>query len=72
MTSNLSEILSQVLWSVETISNRFKPITSPQDFSSSDAGLEKLDAICIQLIESSVKSGPWWMNLDRITVVHWV
>jgi uncharacterized protein with HEPN domain len=44
------EILSQVLWSAETISRRFKPITSPQDFLSSDAGLEKLDAICMQLI----------------------
>jgi hypothetical protein len=39
------EILSQVLWSAETISRRFKPITSPQDFLSSDAGLERLDAI---------------------------
>ena len=57
----IREILRQILWSAETIVKRFEPITSPQDFSDSDAGLEKLDAICMQLIAigESVK------HLDR-------
>ena len=42
------EILHQILWSAETIARRFEPVTSAQDFLASDAGLEKLDAICMQ------------------------
>jgi uncharacterized protein with HEPN domain len=57
------EILSQVLWSAETIARRFKPITSPQDFLRSDAGLEKLDAICMQLITI----GESTKHLDKVT-----
>ena len=57
------EILRQILWSAETISKRFEPITSPQEFLASDARLEKLDAICMQLIAigESVK------HLDKVT-----
>ena len=57
------EILSQILWSAETIAKRFAPITSPNDFITSDEGMEKLDAICMQLIAlgESVK------NLDKVT-----
>jgi uncharacterized protein with HEPN domain len=57
------EILRQILWSAETISKRFQPITSAQEFLASDAGLEKLDAICMQLIAigESVK------HLDKVT-----
>jgi uncharacterized protein with HEPN domain len=57
------EILRQILWSAETIAKRFEPITLPQDFLVSDAGLEKLDAICMQLIAigESVK------HLDKVT-----
>ncbi len=44
------EILEQILWSVRTISRRFAPITSVDDFVASDEGLEKLDAICMQLL----------------------
>jgi uncharacterized protein with HEPN domain len=57
------EILRQILWSAETIGNRFAPILSPDDFTTSDAGMEKLDAICMQLIAlgESIKS------LDRST-----
>ncbi len=44
------EILRQILWSTQTISRRFAPITSPDDFLDSEAGMEKLDAICMQLI----------------------
>lgn len=57
------EILSQILWSAETVAKRFAPVTSANDFTASDEGLEKLDAICMQLITlgESVK------NLDRVT-----
>jgi uncharacterized protein with HEPN domain len=57
------EILRQILWSTRTILERFKPIRSPDDFTATDEGLEKLDAICMQLIAigESVK------NLDKVT-----
>ena len=57
------EILRQILWSAETIAKRFEPIRSPQEFVLSDAGLEKLDAICMQhiAIGESVK------HLDKVT-----
>jgi len=57
------EILRQILWSAETIARRFEPIKSPQDLATSDMGLEKLDAICMQLIAigESVK------HLDKVT-----
>lgn len=44
------EILEQVLWSVRTVSRRFALIQSPDNFMISDEGLEKLDAICMQLL----------------------
>lgn len=57
------EILDQILLSTRTIARRFAPISSPGDFVASEAGLEKLDAICMQLIAigESVK------HLDRVT-----
>jgi uncharacterized protein with HEPN domain len=59
----VEEILRQILWSARTIANRFEPITSTDEFLDSEEGLEKLDAICMQLIAigESVK------NLDRVT-----
>jgi len=59
----VTEILRQILWSTQIIARRFEPIASPQDFLDSELGLEKLDAICMQLIAigESVK------HLDRIT-----
>ena len=39
------EILRRIYGSIEIIIKRFKPIISPDDFTYSDAGLEKLDAI---------------------------
>jgi len=44
------EILRQILWSARTVLRRFAPVESPADLLASDAGLEKLDAICMQLI----------------------
>jgi len=57
------EILRQILGAAQTITKRFVPITSPEDFVISEAGLEKLDAICMQLIAigESVK------HLDKVT-----
>ena len=57
------EILRQMLWSVQTVSKRFEPINSPDDFTASDDGLEKRDAICMQLIAI----GESVQNLDRVT-----
>lgn len=57
------EILRQILQATQTIARRFGRIKSPADFTTSDEGMEKLDAICMQLIAigESVK------HLDRIT-----
>lgn len=62
-TSLAIEIVHQILWSTRTIRQRFEPVKSPNDFHESDAGLEKFDAICMQLIAigESVK------NLDKVT-----
>ena len=59
----IQEILRQVLWSAQTIKKRCEPIKSPEDFTASEEGLEKLDAICMQLIAigESVK------NVDKVT-----
>ena len=57
------EILRQILWSAQTVAKRFASIASPEDFVTSEEGLEKLDAICMQLIAvgENVK------NLDKVT-----
>lgn len=56
-------ILGQVLTATRTVSRRFASIRSSEDFVSSEAGLEKLDAICMQLIAigESIK------QVDRLT-----
>ena len=56
-------ILGQILQSIETIRDRFEPVTASAYFTSSPQGMEKLDAICMQLIAigESIK------NLDKIT-----
>jgi uncharacterized protein with HEPN domain len=57
------EILTQIHGAAEKILRRFESIGSVEDFTNSEAGMEKLDAICMQLIAigESVK------NLDKIT-----
>lgn len=59
----VKEILHQILNSARIIAKRFAPITSPEDFYATETGLEKLDAICMQLIAigENVK------RLDKIT-----
>ena len=44
------EILKQILEALKKIEKRFRPITSPEKFTNSDVGMEKLDSICMQLI----------------------
>ena len=57
------EILRQIHGATQTIRRRLQRIESPLDFTGSDEGMEKLDAICMQLIAigESVK------NLDKVT-----
>ena len=57
------EILSQILRSTQIILKRFEPIQSADDFTNSDSGMEKLDAICMQLIAI----GESLKNLDKVT-----
>ncbi len=56
------EILSQIQSSIERVLNRFKPVFSVSYFLDSEAGLEKLDAICMQLIAI----GENLKNLDKV------
>jgi len=57
------EILEQIYHSTEKIQKRFEPISSPDDFTHSAEGQEKLDAICMQLITI----GESLKNLDKVT-----
>lgn len=56
-------ILEQIHTSTQIILDRFKPVHSVDDFTGSPAGMEKLDAICMQLITL----GESLKNLDKIT-----
>jgi hypothetical protein len=57
------EILTQIHHATQTVLERFAPIKSADDFTSSDSGMEKLDSICMQLISI----GEGLKNLDKIT-----
>ena len=57
------DLLSKIYQSTQTILKRFKPIRSADDFIDTEEGLEKLDAICMQLITI----GESLKNLDKIT-----
>jgi uncharacterized protein with HEPN domain len=52
-----------MLKSTRTILRRFAPISAPADFAASDEGLDRLDAICMQLIAL----GEATKNLDKVT-----
>jgi uncharacterized protein with HEPN domain len=56
------EILKQILAAVERILRRFEPVESMDWFLDSEEGLEKLDAICMQLIAI----GESLKNLDKV------
>lgn len=57
------DVLREILAATQTVARRFAPVRSVDDFVQSEAGLEKLDAICMQLIAigESIK------RLDKIT-----
>jgi uncharacterized protein with HEPN domain len=57
------EILEQIGNATQRIQRRFEPIRSADDFTNSEAGVEKLDSICMQLIAV----GESLKNLDRMT-----
>jgi uncharacterized protein with HEPN domain len=57
------EILEQIRDAIQIIQRRFVPIRSADDFTNSEGGVEKLDAICMQLIAV----GESLKNLDKIT-----
>ena len=44
------EILRQIEEAAQKIINRFLIINVPDDFTDSQAGMEKMDAICMMLI----------------------
>lgn len=46
----LIEVLRQVHQACRVVSERFKPVKAVDDFTGSPGGMEKLDAICMQLI----------------------
>jgi len=56
------EILSQILHATERILLRFSSVSSTAFFLDSEEGLEKLDAICMQLIAI----GESLKNLDKV------
>ncbi len=59
----LVELLDQILVAAQRIARRFDPIRKPDDFLSSDDGIDRLDGIAMMLIVigESIK------NLDRVT-----
>lgn len=57
------EILKNILWSVDQILLRSKKIKSYEQFLSDDTGLEKLDSICMQLINI----GEALKQIDKLT-----
>jgi uncharacterized protein with HEPN domain len=57
------EILGQIEEALEKILTRFQPIKQANDFTNSPSGMEKMDAICMQLIVI----GESLKNLDKIT-----
>jgi uncharacterized protein with HEPN domain len=44
------DILDNIIWALDQIQKRFKMIQTAADFLDGDQGREKLDSICMQLI----------------------
>ncbi len=57
------DILRNILWSIDQITKRGQAIRASEDFIKDDAGREKLDAICMQLINL----GEALKEIDKIT-----
>ena len=58
-----SEVLRQILASVETTLDRFASVKTVGDFADTPAGMEKMDSICMQLIVL----GEGLKNFDKVT-----
>jgi uncharacterized protein with HEPN domain len=56
-------ILKNIAWSLEQITKRFNAIQLGDDFLKDDLGLEKLDSICMQLINT----GEALKEIDKLT-----
>lgn len=56
-------ILKNILWSLEQITRRFQSIQSSENFLKDDLGLEKLDSICMRLINT----GEALKEIDKLT-----
>lgn len=59
----VTDIIQNMLWALDQIQKRFKSIEKAADFLDSDTGLEKLDSICMQLINI----GEALKRIDKIT-----
>ena len=57
------DILKNINWSLEQVTKRFQIIQSSDDFIKDDIGLEKLDSICMQLINV----GEALKQIDKLT-----
>ena len=57
------DILKNINWSLEQITKRFQIVQSSDDFIKDDIGLEKLDSICMQLINI----GEALKQIDKLT-----
>jgi uncharacterized protein with HEPN domain len=57
------DILDNMLWALDQIQKRFKAVNTASDFLDSDSGLEKLDSICMELINI----GEALKRIDKIT-----
>ncbi len=57
------DILKNIVWSLDQIYRRYQVIKSSDDFIKDDVGLEKLDSICMQLINI----GEALKQIDKLT-----
>lgn len=57
------DILKNITWSIEQITRRFQSIRASGDFVRDDLGLEKLDSICMQMINI----GEALKQIDKLT-----
>ena len=57
------EDLCHIAWSLDQIMKRFSSVISSDDFMKDDAGLEKLDSICMQLMAV----GETLKHIDKLT-----
>lgn len=59
----VKDILKNILWSIDQIGKRFMGIKNSDDFLNNDEGLQKLDSICMQLINI----GEALKQIDKLT-----